>query len=173
MSARPVAFDRDAVLREMRASWDDFDARRNRLSADRLTGSVDAAGWTGKDHLMHLVCWGNAAYDLVEGVPRYRSFGIEPGLYRSQDFDAINAVLQERYRDVPLERVDLYLAVMRRRAMQVMESIEAPAVMRPYGWYSPDGMPNLLGEPVLRFLLGTQARHLLAHLEYAESIAGS
>lgn len=170
MNDANAGFDRDAVLADIQTHWATLQAGIDRLGIEALTGPKDHAGWTGKDHLIHLVPWGSAAFGLLQGVPRHVTMAIDADAYRSGDFDTVNETLRARYAALPLDEVRSRLQAMHDEAIRIMTETEAPALFRTYGSVDPDGMPNHRETPILWFVQRTQTTHLMTHLDYVERI---
>ncbi|HRJ43403.1 MAG: maleylpyruvate isomerase N-terminal domain-containing protein [Caldilineaceae bacterium] len=90
------------LLQDIDAGWVSLTDALAQLSEAQLTGPTDAQGWTGKDHIVHLVAWERSMLYLLAGKPRHAGLGVDEALYRSGDFDAINASVQSQHQDISL-----------------------------------------------------------------------
>lgn len=61
---------KDELLIRIEQGWNEFQAYIQTLSAAQLAGPTDAAGWTAKDHIMHLAVW-------EDGIDAARIVGTE------------------------------------------------------------------------------------------------
>src|SRR4051794_1166729 len=93
------------LLRRMQAGWDELNRYIASLSDQQLTGPTDAAGWTVKDHLIHLAIWEDSVFGILEGLARHDYMGVDQEIWESGDFDRINAVIQQRFHDMPIDTV--------------------------------------------------------------------
>jgi hypothetical protein len=72
-------------------AWDALDKTVKGLGVPELTEIRDPAGWSAKDHLMHLALWEQAMLAKVDGRPRHEALGLDPSTEGSEDWDALNA----------------------------------------------------------------------------------
>ena len=66
--------------------------------SDILSLARDSAGWSAKDHLMHVAAWGHAFLASLDGRPRHEALGIDKATDGEEDTDAINAAIFTRHR---------------------------------------------------------------------------
>ena len=61
------------------------------LSERELTEIRDPAGWSAKDHLMHVAVWEQALLAKLDGRARHKALGLDASTEGSEDWDALNA----------------------------------------------------------------------------------
>jgi hypothetical protein len=86
-------------------AWDTLDKTVKGLAPRELTEIRDPAGWSAKDHLMHLALWEQALHAKVEGRPRHDVLGLDASTDGSDDWDVLNAAIFSRTRHQPLDDV--------------------------------------------------------------------
>jgi uncharacterized protein (TIGR03083 family) len=153
--------------RRLNAGWDQLNAFIGSLSPEQLTGPSDAAGWSVKDHLMHLAVWEDGMNAMLTGQPRSARMRIDEATWQGGDFDAINAVIHEYARDVPLETV---LANLRRAHEELhtrLMSLGTTDLLRPRSDFQADSDS---GEPVVWLLVGNTFGHYEEHLPWMQAI---
>jgi hypothetical protein len=95
-SWRPTAdrFDR---------SWHELQSTVDAVPKHRLVDIRDPAGWSAKDHLMHVAVWEQAFLAKLDGRPRHQALGIDAATDGSGDDDTINAAIfaATRHRALP------------------------------------------------------------------------
>jgi hypothetical protein len=85
--------------------WAALEEMVTRLDEHALTEVRDPAGWSAKDHLMHVAQWEQALLAKVDGRPRHQALGIDAATDRSGDDDTINAAIFAATRQRPLKEV--------------------------------------------------------------------
>jgi hypothetical protein len=93
------------LLSRIDAAWKTFTVYIDSLSEAQLTQPTDAAGWTAKDHLIHIATWEDTLNALLDKKPMWERIGIDKALWSSPDIDAINAFVQKREQQMPLDEV--------------------------------------------------------------------
>jgi hypothetical protein len=85
--------------------WAALEEMVTRLDERVLTEARDPAGWSAKDHLMHIAQWEQALLAKVDGRPRHEALGIDAATDRGGDDDTINAAIFAATRHRPLKEV--------------------------------------------------------------------
>ncbi|MDQ3654319.1 MAG: DinB family protein [Chloroflexota bacterium] len=158
--------------RRLDASWSLLEQRIGALDERHLTGPMDPAGWTAKDHLAHLAAWERSMVYLLQGKPRHEGLGVEEAIYLEGNDDTINAVIQSATRDLPLADV---LAVLRSTHEQLRSLVAAMSdedLQKPYSHFLPDEPGEDRREPILGRISGNGDAHFAEHLGYIEAIVG-
>jgi len=94
-----------ATLAKFDEAWAQLDEMVKGMSGQALTEIRDPAGWSGKDHLMHVALWEQALLAKVDGRPRHEALGIDAVTDRTGDDDTINAAIFGATCHRPLEDV--------------------------------------------------------------------
>lgn len=79
------------ILAEFDAAWTRLQDAVTKLAPRELTDVRDPAGWSAKDHLIHVALWERALLASVDGRPRHEALGIDPATEGSEDWDGLNA----------------------------------------------------------------------------------
>ena len=99
---------RDAAataLARFNHAWAALDKTVQGLSERELTEIRDPAGWSAKDHLMHVAIWEQALLAKLDGRPRHQALGLDANTEGSEDWDALNAAIFAATRDRSLREV--------------------------------------------------------------------
>ena len=86
------------LLAQLDQTWSDLRETVSTRSERDLTEARDSAGWSAKDHLMHVAAWGHAFLASLDGRPRHEALGIDKATDGEEDTDAINAAIFTRHR---------------------------------------------------------------------------
>jgi uncharacterized protein (TIGR03083 family) len=164
-----TTLSKDELLRRMQAGWDELNRYIAGLSDQQLTVPTDAAGWTVKDHLIHLAIWEDSAYAILAGLSRHDYAGVDQAIWESGDFDRINAVIQQRFHDMPMDVVKRTHDDVHKRLVSKIESLSNEDLHRPYSYFQP-GSPR--DAAVIGWLTGNSYEHYEEHRPWIEAILG-
>jgi uncharacterized protein (TIGR03083 family) len=157
------------LVEKIQAAWDAFNAYIDSLDAVQLTEPTDAAGWSAKDHIAHLAVWESGMVAMLESLPRHERMGLAYNLWISGDYDAINAVLQERDADLPLAEVRQWFAEVHQQLLDKIDALSYEDLLRPYNYYQPDSDRQ---EPAIERIIGNTYEHYPEHQEWIAVIVG-
>jgi hypothetical protein len=73
------------------------------VSPRELTEIRDPAGWSAKDHVLHVALWEQALLASVDGRPRHQALGLDPSTEGSEDWDGMNAMIFANTRQQSLD----------------------------------------------------------------------
>lgn len=169
MSDSENVMTRDALLQQIDSAWNDLHGYLTSLSEEQLTRPTDAAGWTAKDHAIHVAVWENANIAMLEGKSKREVLDITPEVW-DQDDDPINAVLQERYRDLPSSEVMQTLRQTHERMMGKLNAMTEADFQRPYSHYQPTSTNDT---PIIRYIHWDTVHHYGEHLLWLSRIVES
>jgi uncharacterized protein (TIGR03083 family) len=157
------------LLQEMEQGWATFSAFIDSLTPDQLTRPTDAAGWTAKDHLIHLALWQDGISVLLEqkGETRWGAMGLDEATW-AKDFDEMNAVIQQQNRDLPLETVLERLRGAHTRMFNLVSTLPEAALFYPYKHYDPNSTQSA---PIIGWIVADSYEHYAEHTPWIAAIA--
>lgn len=165
-----IEFSGAELKRRMTKGWDDFQAYLSTLTPAQITEPTDAAGWTAKDHIMHLAVWEDGIAALLNQQSRYEAMGVDRELFLSGDHDRVNAIIQQRHKDMPLDAVLETLSEVHGRLMAKLETMSDDELKLPYQHYAPDANRP---EPVWHWVGGNTYEHYAEHQPWIAAIVES
>ena len=82
-----------AALTRFDQAFTELEKTVNALSERELTETRDPAGWSVKDHLMHVATWEQALLAKLDGRARHEALGLDASTDGSEDWDVLNATI--------------------------------------------------------------------------------
>ncbi len=163
--------DQDAItianlLRRIENGWNNLQAYLSTLNEEQLTTPTDAAGWTAKDHLIHLALWEDGVYALLEGQSQREGMEVDEATWK-QGWDAINAVIQQRYHNLPLDEVLQTIRQRHERLVNKIKSMTDEDLLRPYRHYDSGSDRE---QPVIGSIVGNTYEHYAEHKPWIAEI---
>ncbi len=155
------------LLAKIAAGWDDLQGYLATLTFEQVVAPSDPAGWTPKDHLVHLAIWEDSINALLDGKPRWEHMDVPRDLFDNAEWDAINAIIQQRYHDLPLRDVQQLFFGVHARVIAKLEALSEDDLARPYSEYQP-GSPY--DEPISHWFVIDTYEHYDEHKGYIEII---
>lgn len=158
---------KDELLARIERGWNDFQAYLNTLTDEQLTRPTDAAGWTAKDHIIHLAVWEDGMHALLQGLSRHEYMGIDAATWQTGDYDQINAVIQQRYKDMPLAEAKRTFHDVHERLIGKLRTMTDEELHLPYRHYQPESTAE---RPVILWLSGNTYEHYAEHQPWIDAI---
>jgi hypothetical protein len=157
-----------ALLRDMEQGWGEFDAYISSLTPEQLTAPRDAPGWSVKDHLIHIALWQDGVSALLEqkGEARHEGMGIDAETW-DLELDEVNAAMQHKYRDLPLDEVLTRLRAAYERMHRNITTLPEAALFLPYTHYDPSEPDD---NPIIDWIVGDSHEHYAEHRPWIEAI---
>ncbi len=177
---------RTELLEAMDQSWARLQEMHDRLGEDRLTNPTDDAGWSGKDHLTHLIAWERSVVWLLQGRPRHEALGVDEALYIARDYDTINGLIRDSMSDLTLSQVWEELTAIRANLRSMVAEMPGEHLLRPYSSFLNDedgatrnrtDIQQAVGvgmdRPVIERIYLNVGPHVHEHIDYIEIIAAA
>jgi len=169
MTAFDNSLTRENLLRQMDLIWNKLQTFLASLTDEQLTRPTDAGGWTVKDHIIHLALLENAQVSLLEGKSRREVLDIPIDIWEGPDDDAINAVIQQRYHDMPLDQVMQTFRQTREHTLKKLDTMTEADLLLPFRHYQPNSTEE---RPIIMWLMAETVEHYHAHMPWIAAIVG-
>jgi uncharacterized protein (TIGR03083 family) len=147
---RPSPKTVQELLDNIESGWNTFNTYIDTLSEKQLTQPTDAAGWTAKDHLIHLASWEDTLNALLDHAPRWERIGVDKALWDSNAIDDINAIVQKRYQDMPLAEARQKHREVHERLLAKIRQLSDADLQQPIREYQPG---SASASPIVRPLV--------------------
>lgn len=125
-------------------------------------------GWSAKDHLAHVAAWEKSLLALLHGEDRAEAVGISRVDYESMDTDAINKVIFEAHRSMPLAEVLEDFHSTHQTVLDTVEAMDDTDLYLPYSHYQPDSPAD--DRPVINWVAGNTFGHFDEHIEWMTAL---
>ncbi len=166
MSDLSKSMSRASLLQQIEVSWNALYSYVTSLTEQQLTQPTDAAGWTVKDHVVHLLEWERAELELLDGKLKRETLAIDPAAWQQGD-DAINAVMQQRYHTLPAADVLQTFQRTHDHLMQKLTAMTEADLLLPYRHYQSDSTDE---RSLLEWLHWDTIYHYRDHLPWIKAI---
>lgn len=166
MESQPNAPETMSELRQrIDESWSSLEQTLSGLTDEQLTTVKDQAGWTVKDHLVHLTAWESSITNLILGQPRHEALGVDQAIYLEGPIDTINAIIQDREQDRPLPEILDELHHGHQQLLGALATLDDDDLRRPPAHFLPDDPGVDAGDtrPVLEGIAGNSYEHYDEH----------
>lgn len=150
--------------------WHELEQTLDAWSDDQLTDPRDAAGWSVKDHLSHLMVWEAGIVALLAKQPRYEAMGFDVATMQSISEDEMNARIRQRYAAASLTDVRDELSQAHKALIAAIEAMPFDDLLKGYGHFQPDEPGARTDRPVLGLIFGNSSGHFEEHLPWMRAI---
>lgn len=160
---------KEQLLNDIRQGWERLQAFMGAYSEEQLTGKTDAAGWTAKDHLMHLSIWQGSMTAALNQQSRqgYMEISNEDWATLRETYDVVNGILQQRYKDLPLAEVRQALQARHEEFLARVEALTQDELMLPYKHFQATSSSET---PIFEYISGNSYHHYDEHIGWMRAI---
>jgi uncharacterized protein (TIGR03083 family) len=155
------------MTRHINDGWGELQAFIATLTPAQMTEPTDAAGWTVKDHLIHLVVWQDGITALLKREPRLVAMGVGEATWK-HGHDAVNALIQTQHRAMPLADVLATLERSRNSLIMTLATMRDDDLMLPYEHFD---AAQTREYPIFAYIVGNSFEHYREHIPWMQAIA--
>ncbi|MBI1277969.1 MAG: ClbS/DfsB family four-helix bundle protein [Anaerolineaceae bacterium] len=156
------------LLTKTRASWDKLNAYVATLNENQLTVLTDAAGWTVRDHLIHLAVWEDGVWALLNHKNRREQMGIDEAAWKRWNFDEMNAIIQQAHVHQSWADVERERHMIHDRFVAQIDSMSEADLEQPMSDFNPESTNK---HPIKETIVGDAYSHYDEHLPWIKAIA--
>ena len=155
------------LLTAIESGWNEFQAYLATLSPAQMTGPTDAAGWSVKDHVMHLAIWEKGIVALLKREDRQQAMGLDDDAWNGHDYDVMNAIIRDQHAGLSLDAVKQAFADIHGQLVARIGAMADADLQRPYSDYADDPGND---RPVVGYIVGNTFEHYAEHQPWIEKV---
>jgi hypothetical protein len=155
------------LLAAIQKGWEELQVYLDTLTEAQLTQTADAAGWTVKDHLIHLAVWEDGTVALLNGQSRRGRMGVDEAIWLTQEYDNINDVIYQTHRAKSLSEVMQTFNDVHQHMLEKLESMSDEDIYRPHSFYQ-QGSTN--ERPIIVWIIASTYEHYIEHMPWITAI---
>ena len=163
--------NKNELITHISHSWDALEAALERLSDEQMTVPQDAAGWTVKDHLVHLKAWERSVVFFLQGQPRHGALGIDEAIYGRVPIDEMNAAIYQHTKNLSLDEALTQFQEVHRQLIDLLQPLTDADLQKPYHAYLPDEPGEGEARLALDVIYNNTANHFAEHQAWIEALA--
>ncbi|MEP6985606.1 MAG: ClbS/DfsB family four-helix bundle protein [Chloroflexota bacterium] len=167
IAANKAQISKAALLKQVQAGWDTVNTFITGLSDTQKTQLTDTAGWTVKDHVIHLAAWEDGLTALLDKQDRRTHMDIDEATWDAGD-DPINAVLQKRYKDLTWAEVLEKRQTIHDKLLNQINAISEETLHEPFSAFNPH---TKMKHTIADYISGTTPDHYVEHIPWMAAIA--
>lgn len=161
-----TTIDKATLLANMQSGWQELLAFIATLTPEQQTIPTDAAGWTVKDHLMHLAVWQEGVLAMLEGHNRRKTMGVPQSVWETRDFDPINDFIFQNHHDKSISEVLQILHDTQERFSAKVATMSEADYQRP----NPE---SPAGTRMIEYIISDSYEHYAAHIPWMQAIVAA
>ncbi|MBI1277971.1 MAG: ClbS/DfsB family four-helix bundle protein [Anaerolineaceae bacterium] len=155
------------LVTQIQKGWHEVNAFLDGLTDTQKTQLTDAAGWTVKDHVIHMAAWEDGFTALLDKKDRRAYMDIDEATWKSGD-DPINAILQKRYKDLTWNEVMQKRQAIHDKLLQQIAALSDETLQAPYKDYNPNSRNKYA---ISQLVGGSTFSHYADHMPWMAAIA--
>jgi hypothetical protein len=155
----------DQVKRQVEQTWNELQQFYNGLTNEQLTVPTDAAGWTVKDHMVHLAVWETGLLGVLNGGTQNDRMNIDEAVWSQGEDDPINDVIQKRYQHLSLDESRAFVQRIHNEVMAKLDTLTDDDLKRQISPNKP--------YPIHEQIIGDTGNHYSEHIAWMRAIADS
>ena len=155
------------LLSKTQVSWDALNAYVATLSEAQITQLTDAAGWTVKDHLMHLAVWEDGVCAMLHRQDRAARMGVPADIWGRWDFDEINEVIRQQHAGASWAEVEQKRQAIHKQFVSEIDALSEADLTRPVREFQANSSSHSL---IYETIIGDSYEHYESHAGWIKAI---
>jgi hypothetical protein len=162
-----MTMTKDELMAQIDDEWAALTTYLETLAPEQWAGPCDAAGWTVKDHVIHIAVWEDGINALLHHQDRVAAMGLEMATWNSGDYDLMNEIIRQQHLAKSVDEVKTAAAKSHQAILDTLHNLSHDDLSLPYNHYTPD--PERDG-PVAAWVMGNTFEHYNEHLPWIQAI---
>jgi hypothetical protein len=167
MTEKPIT-TKSELLAAIDENWINLKAVLDHLTEAQLTTIRDAAGWSAKDHVIHLTRWERSVVTFLQHQPRHLGLGVDEMLYLHASEDEVNAAIFEKTRGLALVDALRQFRENHQELLELLKPLSEADLHKHYRDFLPDEPGEGDGPLAIDFIVGDTSGHYASHQEWIE-----
>ena len=145
------------LLSEIDREWQELQKAIKKLTQEQMT-APDPGGWSPKDNLAHLATWMDIMREAhLNKKPEHEVMGMDAATVAGLDEDGENAILFERYRNLPTAEVLTWMDSAYAKVVDTLRKTSFADLMKPIHDNDPEKRQVILS------VQGNTSEHFVEH----------
>lgn len=162
-----IPFSKTELLARINNGWDALQGYLKTLTDEQMTVPTDAAGWTVKDHVIHMAVWEDGIEALLHSQDRPARMGLDQAAWNSRDYDRMNAIIQQQNQTLPLAEIYRRFDAVHSRLVATVTAMTEDELQYPYAHFQP-GMDET--RPIWGWIVSNTFEHYAEHTPWIAAI---
>ena len=167
---KPAMAAKTKLLADIERTWTALNAQLGRLSEEQMTTIEDHAGWTVKDHIVHIARWEQSVVFYLQGKPRWAGLGVDEDLFKSHDYDDVNAAMQRQNRNLPQAAALKQMRSTHQEMMALLQPMTDVDLNKPLHPTYPDEFKGWDDPHLLPMIISNTSGHYTEHMPWIEAL---
>lgn len=133
----------------------------------------DQAGWSTKDHVVHLSMWERSLDFLLTGRARHEGLGVRQETYLKHDVDLTNDEIFRQHRDRDWVAIRAEFDDVHSDLLTTLGGVGWDGLQLTYSHYAPGEPGEEVGTPVVFYVAGNTFFHYDEHRSWIETLVAT
>lgn len=159
-------FSKQKLIEKIEDGWKKFHLFIVQYDYIQLTQPKDAAGWTAKDHIIHLAIWEAGIVALLKRESRLVAMGIDQHTWE-KGLDTVNDTIFKGHHELSLNDVMAQFNHTHTLLVNMLSEMSDEQLLLPYKYYDPASRKQ---RPIFWWVMGNTFQHYKEHQPWIKAL---